>query len=234
MKHSKTRLFLFIAVAFVLILLPGEARAHVGMKGAGDFWNGALHLILAFEQGIAILALGLVMARIEIATGESPYHYYLLGLIIGLAAGLLIFPPATEFLRPIPLALIGLILIDPAGNLGSGGSKSADSEQTRTKAETSATESKSESFTRDLRLTFPRLAVLMASFGTGMAFGAEIPGEVSRHIFAGGTILGAIILPHYAMEVWERFNRPWFIIAARIIGSWLLAVALMLFGASFR
>lgn len=80
----------------------------------------------------------------------------------------------------------------------------------------------------------PSLAVGVVSALTGLAFGAAIPANVTRFTFAVGTCLGAILLPLYPAALWERFERPWFLIAARIVGSWLTAIAVILLGAALR
>lgn len=79
-----------------------------------DFWNGFLHLLIAPEQCITLLAIGLVMARLESDDTEAPFHLYLTGLAAGLLAGVLMLPAELEILRPAPLVLAGLLLIDPA------------------------------------------------------------------------------------------------------------------------
>jgi urease accessory protein len=72
------------------------------------------------------------------------------------------------------------------------------------------------------------------AFVLGLSMGWEIPSDATWSLFAGGSGLGAIVIAAYAMMAWQRFHRPWFAIAARILGSWLVAIGVILLGAALR
>lgn len=188
------------AFAGAILFLPRDAMAHAGLVGIGDFWNGVLHLALDIKQGLAVLALGLCLARAKTQQRESPFGVFHLAFAAGLIAGLALFPPATGYLGALPLAICGLLLLDPAGWVSK----------------------------------HPAIAIGAASFATGLAFAADTPAEVVGFVFAAGIFIGAVLIPVYAAAIWERFQRPWFYLATRILGSWLAAIAIMLFGLSFR
>jgi len=78
------------------------------------------------------------------------------------------------------------------------------------------------------------MAVLALGAILGAEIGIELPTGASPILFLCGIGFAAVILLAYAQEFWTRFYRPWFDIAARIVGSWLIAVAIILVGASFR
>jgi len=82
------------------------------------------------------------------------------------------------------------------------------------------------------RLLDPLLGFL--GFVLGLSMGWEIPSDANWTVFAAGLGLGAAAIAAYAMIAWQRLHRPWFAIAARILGSWLVAISIILFGATFR
>jgi hydrogenase/urease accessory protein HupE len=197
-RRSSLGGFAFLGLCFVL--LPRQAFAHAGLQGIGDFWNGLLHLGLDIKQGILIAGLGLVLGRAEGPGRDAAFTSYYASLAGGLLLGLGLFAPETQVMGALPLAAVGLLLIDPGGKLSS----------------------------------IPAGSVGVTALLTGLAFGADRPASRVGFIFLAGMFIGAVILPVYVSALWARFKRPWFLIGARVIGSWLIAIALMLFGLSFR
>jgi hypothetical protein len=183
-----------------LLLVSSNVEAHSIFPGAGDLWNGSLHLVLDPVQGLTLIALGLALGRLRSPRANAPFAWYDVGLAVGLLAGLFALPAGTDALAPLPLAAAGLFLLDPGGVLSAR----------------------------------PSLTVGVVSVLAGLAFAAAIPKDVVRITFAAGTYLCAIVLPLYPAALWERFERPWCLIAARIAGSWMIAIAVILFGASLR
>lgn len=80
----------------------------------------------------------------------------------------------------------------------------------------------------------PVFILTTISILAGLSFGAAIPKETTKLVFGCGLAFAAILLPVYSAAFWERFQRPWFGVGMRIAGSWLVAIAMMLFGASLR
>lgn len=187
-----------------LFLIGGRAFAHAGLPGVGDFWNGAFHPVLAFEQGAVLFALGLALGRMQVAGSRAPLAFHHSGLTAGLVLGGLLYPPDTGSLRALPLALAGFLLLDPRGGFGSDPAATAAA-----------------------RISRP-MACTLISFGAGLAFGADIPAEVDAFIFRGGMFLAAVLFSAWGVAFWERVHPPWMLIAGRVVGSWLAAVALLL------
>ena len=57
------RLWGAVATALLLLLAPGQVKAHTALVGTGDFYAGLLHPITAFEHVVPLLALGLLAGQ---------------------------------------------------------------------------------------------------------------------------------------------------------------------------
>ena len=170
------------------------------IPGTGDFWNGVFHPFLAIEQGLALTALGFALARAGSSVTGRTLLVTLTAIAGGLALSALLAPPTVQLLRPAPLILGGLVLIDPA-----------------------------RIFSRQPLPFLVSLAILL-----GLSMGLDIPSSTSRVLFAAGLELGSIVILAYAIEAWTRLYRPWFQIAVRIVGSWLVAIGVIFVGAALR
>jgi hydrogenase/urease accessory protein HupE len=183
------------------VLLPSaEAHAHSVIPGTGDFWNGVFHPFVAIEQALALTALGLALARAGSSVTGRTLLVALTAIAGGLALSAAFAPPTVEPLRPAPLILGGLVLIDPA-----------------------------EIFSRQPLPFLVGLGVLL-----GLSMGLDIPSSTSWVLFAAGLELGSVVILAYAIEAWTRLYRPWFQIAVRIVGSWLVAIGVIFVGAALR
>jgi len=86
-----------------------------------------------------------------------------------------------------------------------------------------------------LALVMPnRIAVVLtplAAFLSGAALGLVVsfddPSAAAKS-FAAGAVLSGLWLTVPPLLLWRRFNRPWFPIAGRIFGAWLIAIGAML------
>lgn len=97
-------MFLWIAL---LIAIPAF--------GHGDHGNSPMpaeHLLPLPDQAIALVALGLAMARLESDTGALPLWTLVIAVASGVAAGLRLPPGEMALARALPQILIGLTLID--------------------------------------------------------------------------------------------------------------------------
>ena len=183
------------------MLLPAaEAHAHSVIPGTGDFWNGVFHPFVAIEQALALTALGFALARAGSSVTGRTLLVTLTAIAGGLALSAAFAPPTVEPLRPAPLILGGLVLIDPA-----------------------------EIFSRQPLPFLVGLGVLL-----GLSMGLDIPSSTSWVLFAAGLELGSVVILAYAIEAWTRLYRPWFQIAVRIVGSWLVAIGVIFVGAALR
>lgn len=74
------------SIVFALAVAPTPAAAHLVGVEFGAFYAGALHLTLAIEHMVGLLALGLVAA----AQPREAARWMLLGLPVGLGLGLVL------------------------------------------------------------------------------------------------------------------------------------------------
>lgn len=68
------------------------------------------------------------------------------------------------------------------------------------------------------------LAAILAGAGLGLVFDFDRQAVV----FAGAAITTGVAVVAVILAVWVLFERPWFAVAARIFGSWLIAIGAML------
>lgn len=80
----------------------------------------------------------------------------------------------------------------------------------------------------------PAAAIGIAAFASGLSCGTTLPPVLAIPIFAGAILSLAFLLAVGALLFWERFQRPWFHIAIRIGGSWLVAIGIILLGSTLR
>jgi len=73
----------------------------------------------------------------------------------------------------------------------------------------------------------PPLALLVG-LSLGHSIGTEIPSRDDGFIFVLGFGLGCVTIINYTMLGWARFHRGWMVVASRILGSWLVAIGMML------
>ncbi len=82
-----------------------------------------------------------------------------------------------------------------------------------------------------------KLAPLCVGFiaaTAAIAYGARMPWTAGSVTYIGFAAAASTALVVLGLLLWQRFYQPWFRIAIRVVGSWLLAVAIILLGASFR
>ena len=80
----------------------------------------------------------------------------------------------------------------------------------------------------------PQVALVIYGIVNGLSFGAEIPEDASGFLFAGGMLSTTTIATGYTILLWRKFSRPWCDIAVRIVGSWCIAIGLMVLGLELR
>lgn len=68
----------------------------------------------------------------------------------------------------------------------------------------------------------------LTGFAVGQGIGADLAQPATAWTLPLGFCLGSFAILSYAQMGWKRFQRPWLVIASRILGSWLLAIGLML------
>lgn len=70
-------------------------------------------------------------------------------------------------------------------------------------------------------------AALASAVMLGMVINLNDP-TIEEWGFAAGAMLCGAWLVAAPLLLWRRFEKPWFLIAARIFGSWLIAIGVML------
>ena len=60
---TRVRLWGAVATGLLLLLAPGQVKAHTALVGTGDFYAGLLHPITAFAHVVPLLALGCWLAN---------------------------------------------------------------------------------------------------------------------------------------------------------------------------
>jgi hydrogenase/urease accessory protein HupE len=151
------------------------------------------------DQAIALVALAIVFARVEVDSGGEPLWTLAIAIVGGVLAGARFNSSLGEFARAIPLIVIGLLLIDPL--------------------------EKSKGW--------PRAAIALAGTAAGLSYGATLAPGSSYCVHAGFFLSLAIMATVVAAALWKRIYRPWFRIATRIGGSWMVAIGTILLGAGF-
>ena len=82
-----------------------------------------------------------------------------------------------------------------------------------------------------VRGTIRAFLLPVAALASGLALGLVInmsDPTVEESMFALGAVACGIWLVAGPLLLWRRFAQPWFLIAGRIFGAWLIAVGLML------
>jgi urease accessory protein len=87
-------------------IAPALAVAHP-IKGAGDFYSGMLHPVLALEQVLPMIALGLLAGQQERRTAIRVLWLFPVALITGAVAGH--GPKATSLSMAVELSLMVII-----------------------------------------------------------------------------------------------------------------------------
>jgi len=72
------------------------------------------------------------------------------------------------------------------------------------------------------------VAIGLCAAMVGMLLGAELVTERFALPFYLGSIVGTLVGLSAALNLWLAFFREWFVIGIRILGSWLMAIGLML------
>jgi hypothetical protein len=91
-----------------------------------------------------------------------------------------------------------------------------------------------------LALALPRLmqgwhvpiAALLSGAALGMLIALDSPGDDASIWFSDSAAAGGLLLVVLSMALRSILERPWIRVAGRILGSWLIAVGLMLTGLS--
>lgn len=168
----------------------------------GPFELGLIYPILRYEELLALAGIGFAMAQMP---------------------GRLLLANAALFVAAIPLG--GVVASSINAALAAGANVFAFALLIAPAA----------CVTAGLALASPQLlrtwllppATLTSGIALGLVINFDDP-MIQEWAFAGGTIVSGLWLVAAPLLIWRRYERPWFRIAARILGSWLIAIGAML------
>jgi hydrogenase/urease accessory protein HupE len=201
-----------LAVAALLAVVAAPAAAHSPIEGIGIFYSGALHPLVTPPHLIALLALGLLLGQAgQRATGDDDAP------LAALAA---------------PLAALGVALV--AGVLRAGLHPAEEPDTDRVllalAAATGLAVAAAWRAPQGVRL----VVALAVGLATGLASAPTGVSDAERWTSLAGTAAASLMLAAYVAVMVAMARRPpWLAIAARVLGSWMAAAALLVLALSF-
>ncbi len=193
------------ALAALCLLSAGPAWAHGGLAGGGGFLSGALHPFVAVPHLVLLLGIGLLSARVPADRRAPGFAALGLGLIIGVVLVQAEAQPSSSAMTAMIL-LLGLL----AGLLAALAPTRLAPALVRA---ISLVSGLVVGLDTDIPVAGPEVTALVAPL-LGVATGVYL------------IVLDTAALAAFALQ------RPTIRIAARVAGSWVAAVALMLLSLS--
>ena len=195
----------FWSVLCLCLLASFPAHAHVAVAGSEGFVIGLTQPFLEIDVGIAAAAMGLALGQRTRDLNERAAGLFLIGLLIGLGAVFL--PVRTDLPREF---VYGVSLA--AGLLIAAAHAPA----------------------KWLSLPFSFLGGLLIGLGSGPE-----PASISAIAFtAGGSLVCITFLFMYGLAGSQWMTSPerppWLSVALRVIGSWIVAISLLVIALSGR
>ncbi|KAF0811990.1 hypothetical protein IGB42_03532 [Andreprevotia sp. IGB-42] len=193
-----------LAIAAVLLGSSSSCFAHAALQGAGDFYAGALHPLTSPEHMLPLLLTGLLAGQ----NGHKRMSFTLLLLPLALAAGAVM----ALLLPGLPGAfLVAMVLSVLLGAL--------------------------LAWARPLPIAVTAPLVLLCGVVVGYANGSAISADIHPAIFIAGLMAAGLLLQAYGMALisW-LLTLPWgwVGIAVRVLGSWSIAIGLLVLTLSHR
>jgi urease accessory protein len=188
-----------------LLLVCGNAHAHSSIKGIGDFYSGMLHPVTAIEQALALAALGILFGRDSERLRNA--QLTLVGtLALGGIVGWL-----WRFIAAEPPQLTNVCILIVLGALIAGA----------------------------WRIPLWAAHALASLLGglLGYVSGAEIIAPMKVYVFLPGVLVASFMISTNAemfVEFLLKQERPWLVIATRVLGSWIAAIGMLVFAISLR
>jgi hypothetical protein len=196
------RLLPWIALAVLLAGLAGVIVAGaVPVEARGAFPHGFLYPLRRYDQALSLVALGLVLAQLRGRTLPLIAVLFAASIALGGYAANLI----VEALLSGADIFHDLLAIPPFCCVLAG-----------------------------LGLALPQVRTWIgppAAFVCGIALGMVLNFDDptgAEWAFAGGTVLSGLWLVLAPLLLWRAFERPWIAVPARIFGSWVLTIGILL------
>ena len=195
----------FWSVLFLCLFAALPAQAHVAVAGSEGFVVGLTQPFLEVDVGIAAVAMGLALGQRTRDLNEAAAGLFLVGFLVGL--GTVFLPVQPDLPREFiyGVSLVAGLLIAAAYLLA-----------------------------RLLSLPFGFLGGLLMGMGSGPE-----PASFSAVAFtAGGSLVCVTFLFMYGLAGSQWMTSPerppWLAVALRVIGSWIVAIALLVIALSGR
>jgi len=156
----------------------------------------------AFDLSLPLVGAGLILARLDVKPAMVSYALFVVALTSSVMAG----GPFAQWLTTTPGAVERFVLVGPAGSVLVG-------------------------VALLLPDAFRRWLAPLATILTGAAFGIAIrlfDPTVGDRRYALTLALVALWLVTVPFLIGHRHRRQWFAIATRIVGSWLIAIGILL------
>lgn len=185
-----------------VLFLPGSARAHSPIQGAGDIVNGLLHPLTTITHVLIIVGLGLLGGRSKLVDFKLPMT------IFAVLAGLALLLTTTGGIKAVYPPLLICIALCAAVPL-------------------------------TLELTPPPLArnALFATAALALGLDSAVESGSTATVFktlVGNWISLIVLVADLAIYVSLAGEAKWMKIALRIVGSWIIAISLMMLAFSLR
>ncbi len=184
---------------FLLLLIPFILQAHMIDKRFGDFYGGMLHPLTALENILPIVTLSflIITQKRDIISSQKELIIFWIFLLIGAFSALFFKLPYIYYFNLSSLILFGLLLA--------------------------------------LSWKIPTILfwIIISLFGFthGFSNGEIIDGSgVIFYYFIGGFILSIMIVMLYIVGIGDfllKQKREWIDIAIRVIGSWMMAIGIL-------
>jgi hydrogenase/urease accessory protein HupE len=187
-------------IVLALIIAPDIAAAHAPFDGAGGFLGGLLHPLFVPVHALAILAMGILLAR-QVPRERWMFRIaFALGLTAGFATIASAYVPtyARETLLALTLVIGALVAME---------------------------------------FSLPPVGASLLAAATGAALALDSPPVAisvrEAIVIQLGTFCGATLLIMAVIEVTSRLRRHWQQIGVRILGSWIVASAILVLALHF-
>jgi hypothetical protein len=168
-----------------------------------DFEFGLAYTAMRYDQSLPLIG-------IAVALGRAPLRLCILGMIlfaVGIPVGGVVADGFAAIASTRPSMIGYIFLVGPACCVLVGMGLAAPPEIARWVA--------------------PPVALIM-----GSALGLVIDfGDSTKWPFPAGAILAGLWIAIATLLSSRAFERPWLVVASRILGSWLIAIGAMLFAA---
>lgn len=198
------RALLFPVMLLAGLSLPAGAHAHTTVQGVGDLMNGALHPVTTASHVLILLGLGLALGQ------QRPVPFNLVFRVFAPLSAITLLLTLTDFLPAIPQPALICVALGAATLVA---------------------------LEMHLKPTATSVLLGLAAICIGLdSAAADLPAVTALKTMLG-TWLGLQILllniAYYA-SIAVANDRKWIHIGLRVIGSWIIAISLLVLAFALR